>query len=212
MFVALNTLVEPAVEPVSIDLARQHLRLDNDDDDNLIALYITTARVMAENYLGRFLIQQQARYSISEAPPGPQWPLTAITPVVLPLWLPYPLVFQSPIALPRYPVISIDQVQVSHTGQLVDQVLNPATDYTADLTGAPARLLLQPSAQPAMGQHVLVDFTAGYGADATFVPRTIQVAILYAVTWLNAHRGDDGAELPKAFYDLLTPYRLYDFG
>jgi hypothetical protein len=212
VYVALSELTPPAQEPVSVQLAKQHLRIDYDDDDNLIAMYIRTARRLAENCLARALITQQLRYSISDAPPGPQWPLTAVTPVILPLWLPYPLVFQQPIRLPRNPVQSIDRVAVSHTGQLVDQVMSALTDYTSDLTAAPARLLLKPVAQPALGQHVLIDFTAGYGTTPDAVPEEIVMAILFGATWLNEHRGDDGAGMPAAFEALMTPYRLVGFG
>jgi hypothetical protein len=212
MYTGLSVLAGPALEPVTVELARQHLRIDYDDDDNLIATYIATARSLAESYMARALISQQLRYSVSDAPPGPQWPLTAVTPVILPLWLPYPLVFQQPIRLPRSPVISIDRVAVSHTGQLVDQVMTPETDYTYDLTASPARLLLKPTAQPALGQHVLIDFTAGFGTDATTIPPEIVMAVLFGTTWLNEHRGDDGSEMPGAFYALMTPYRLVGFG
>jgi hypothetical protein len=214
MFQALEILTPPTSEPVSLDLVRQHARVDHTDDDNLLALYVTTARSLAENYLARALMLQTMRYSVSDSPPGPLWPLTAITPVILPLWLPYPLVFQAPIRLPRFPVQSVSRVAVSHTGQLTDTVLTVNTDYTQDLTGAPARVLLQPSSQPQVGQHVLIDFVAGYDPTVEAVPSQICTAILFGATWLYEHRGDDAdlADLPPAFYSLLTPYRLVTFG
>ena len=211
MFASLSVLTPPASEPVALDLVRQHLRVDQDGDDGLLAIYLTTARDLAENYLSRALVSQQLRFSIADSPPGAQWPMTAVTPVILPLWLPYPLVFQSPIRLPRFPVISIDRVAVSHTGQLADTVLLADTGYTSDITGAPARLLLQPSAQPAIGQHVLIDFTAGYTSGT--IPAAIVHAILFGTAWLYEHRGDDeSATMPDAFYALLTPYCLPSFG
>jgi hypothetical protein len=212
MYVALSVLEPPADEPVTVELAKQHLRVDHDDEDDLIAAYISVARELAENYLARCLVTQQLLWSISDAPPGPQWPLTAVTPVILPLWLPYPLVFQSPIRLPRSPVQSIDQVAVSHTGQLTDTVLTAGTNYTSDTTAAPARLLLNPSSMPQVGQHVLVTFTAGYATPAA-IPRSVIHAILIGLSWLYEHRGDDdGGDMPNAFYALLTPYRLFYFG
>ena len=211
MFTALSTLVAPTQEPVSVDTARQHIRVDHQDDDNLLALYISVARELAENYLGRALLTQQLRYALSESPPGAQWPLT-LAPVILPLWLPFPLTFGRPLQLPRYPVQSIDRVAVSHSGQLDDTVLSAAGDYTADLTGAPARLLLAPSAQPQFGQHVAVDFTAGYGLTPDAMPRSIVVAVLFGTAFLYENRGDEGAEMPAAFYALLTPHRLVSFG
>jgi hypothetical protein len=46
----------PKGEPVSIVLARQHCRIDNSSDDALLAMYLTTARQMAEQYLSRALL------------------------------------------------------------------------------------------------------------------------------------------------------------
>lgn len=40
-------------EPVSLELAKQHLNVDISDDDLLIELYIVAARENAENYLNR---------------------------------------------------------------------------------------------------------------------------------------------------------------
>jgi hypothetical protein len=214
MFQALQVLTPPMSEPVSLDLVRQQARVDHTDDDNLLAIYLTTARSLAENYLARALMLQTLRYSVSDSPPGPLWPLTAITPVILPLWLPYPLVFQAPIRLPRFPVQSINRVAVSHTGQVNDTILTQGKDYTQDLTGAPARLLLQPSSQPQVGQHVLIDFVAGYDPAIEPVPALINTAILFGAAWLYEHRGDDAGtdDLPNAFYSLLAPYRLVSFG
>lgn len=213
MFQALSILQQPASEPVSLDLIRQQTRVDHHEDDGLLMVYVATARSLAENYLSRALVLQKLRYSVSDSPPGPLWPLTAITPVILPLWLPYPLVFQSPIRLPRFPVQSIDRVAVSHTGVLTDTILSSATDYTSDLTGAPARVLLKASSQPAVGQHVLIDFTAGYDPAVEAIPQLIVTAIMFGAAWLYEHRGDDdAADLPAAFYSLLTPYRLVSFG
>ena len=210
MFQQLSVLRGPTAEPVDMDLVRRHLRLDTTDDDDLLALYVTAARSLAENYLSRALATQTLRWSVSDSPPGPQWPLVA-TPVILPLWLPFPLLSQSPLRLPRSPVQSIDRVAVSHAGQLADTVLDNGA-FSFDITGDPARLLLQASAQPALGQHVTVEFTAGYDNSAQPVPAPLRHAVLFGATWLYEHRGDDDAAMPDAFYALMTPYRLVGFG
>ena len=213
MYAALSVLVEPSAEPVSVTLLRQHARIDFPDDDNLLQMYITAARSLAENYLGRALVQQQLRYSISQAPPsGQQWPLIA-TPVILPQWLLAPYPFQRPIKLPLFPVQSIDRVAVSHQDVLTDTVVDPSC-YSSDLTAAPARLLLTPGAQPQIGQHVLIDFTAGYAGteDAEAIPPVITLAIMFGATWFYEHRGDEIGDLPPSFYSLLTPNRLVGFG
>ena len=210
MFQQLSVLQGPDSEPVELGTLRRHLRLDTTDDDELLQLYAATARSLAENYLSRALATQKLRWSVSDSPPGPRWPLAA-TPVILPLWLPFPLNYQSPLRLPRSPVQSIERVAVSRTGQLSDTELRPG-DYSSDITADPARLLLQPSAQPALGQHVMIDFTAGYDDEHQPLPKVLRHAILFGTTWLYEHRGDDDAPMADAFYALLTPYRQVTFG
>ena len=211
MFQSLAVLAPPDAEPVSVDLVRSHVRVDHLLDDALLAIYAATARNLAEQYLGRAIAAQRMRYAVGDTPPGANnWPLAA-TPVILPQWLPFPLVFQRPVRLPRFPVQSVERVAVSRSGQDDDLGLEAGQGYTADLTAAPARIQLAATAQPAPGQHVVVDFTAGYGPDE--VPPMFKQAILFGAAWLYEHRGDDEAvQIPEAFYALLTPYRLIGFG
>ena len=56
---SLTTETAPAVEPVSVSEAKQHLRVDIDDDDAYIVSLITAARKYAEEYLDRALVSQQ---------------------------------------------------------------------------------------------------------------------------------------------------------
>ena len=210
MFQALSVLAPPEQEPVDVDLVRAHVRVDHLLDDALLALYVGVARNLAEQYLGRVIAAQRLRYAVSESPPGANaWPLQA-TPVIVPQWLPTPFVSQRPLRLPRAPVQSVERVAVSHAGAEDDQDLALGHGYSVDLAASPARVQLAAAAQPAPGQHVIVDFTAGYGPEQ--VPPMFKQAILFGAAWLYEHRGDDDADIPPAFYGLLTPYRLIGFG
>ncbi|MFZ5610180.1 MAG: head-tail connector protein [Pseudomonadota bacterium] len=55
-------LSPPAVEPVSLDEARAYLRLEDETEDALVAMLITTARQTCEGFTGRSLISQTWRY------------------------------------------------------------------------------------------------------------------------------------------------------
>lgn len=55
---ALIRIAGPAVEPVSLDQMRAHLRVDYDDEDDLIRGYVTAARQRLEKRCGRAFVQQ----------------------------------------------------------------------------------------------------------------------------------------------------------
>ena len=96
----------PATEPVTVDLARQHCRIDADYDDSLVAMYVTSARLVAEAYLNRALFTQKIRYNITWGPPPTATPLVPQSLIVFPLNWP-PLV-KRPIELPRAPCQSVE--------------------------------------------------------------------------------------------------------
>ena len=55
---AIKISIQPTVEPVSLDEAKSHLRIDSTDQDVLIASYIKTARVYCEQFQNRSYITQ----------------------------------------------------------------------------------------------------------------------------------------------------------
>ncbi|HZP33964.1 MAG TPA: head-tail connector protein [Candidatus Acidoferrales bacterium] len=67
---ALVIETPPAIEPVSLELAKTHLRvtLDDEDNDELIALYIQAARENVEDFCGRSLIDKGYRQSLDAFP------------------------------------------------------------------------------------------------------------------------------------------------
>lgn len=60
--------VEPAEEPITLEEAKSHLRVDIEDDDNLILNLITAARQKAESILKRALITQTWIYYPDDFP------------------------------------------------------------------------------------------------------------------------------------------------
>lgn len=89
---SLNTLrveriTAPAVEPISLSQVRLFLRIEHNEEDTLLGMFITSAREAAETALGRSLITQSQRLYV-------------------------PCVKSTLIALPRGPVQSIQTVAV----------------------------------------------------------------------------------------------------
>jgi uncharacterized phiE125 gp8 family phage protein len=208
MYAALRVITPPASEPVSIDLARQHCRIDADYDDNLLAMYLTGARIEAEAYLNRALITQKLQYAITWAPPPTATPLVPQSLIVFPLNWP-PLV-RRPIELPRAPAVSVEQITWGALGDM--QIADPE-DYDLNLAVEPGYVAVKPQLLPRIPQQsMLIDFTAGYDdADPAAVPMPIRQAILIGTAHHYENRGDVSADMPPAFYRLLDPYRLWTF-
>ena len=61
-------ITPPALEPVSLADAKAHLRLDTDDDDQLVTAAIVAARVHVEALTRRLLIEQGWRVYLDRWP------------------------------------------------------------------------------------------------------------------------------------------------
>lgn len=83
----LSRVVAPASEPVTLEEAKRYLRVDMEDDDELIEDIITATRMHAENWLRRSLITQSwllgfENYKLDSAA-LPMGPVQSITSVVV---------------------------------------------------------------------------------------------------------------------------------
>jgi uncharacterized phiE125 gp8 family phage protein len=189
----LKLITAPAAEPVTLEQAKLHLRVDHSSDDTLITALITAAREGAEHITGRSLITQTWERVLDAFP--------AVE-----------------IELGRPPVASI--VSVTYIdGAGTEQTLD-AADYTLDSTTPPGWLL--PSATldvwpitDDVANAVRVRFTAGYGADGTAVPSGITAWMLLRIGTLYKMReeivaGVSVADLPGGYAErLLDPYRIW---
>jgi uncharacterized phiE125 gp8 family phage protein len=197
--VSLTLITPPAVEPVSLEEAKLHLRVDSDDEDDLIASLIAAARQAAETITGRQLISAQWQLVI-DAFPSPGF-----------------------AGIGSLGVIQINKcpVQVVRSLCYLDlagawQTMSPS-DYSVDVWREPARIGLVfgktwPTAQAQIAS-VKVVFDAGYGQPAD-VPEGIKNWIKLRIGSLYTHR-EEMAILNKGRIDalpfvdrLLDPYRV----
>ena len=213
MYSDVIVIAPPVLEPVTVSQAKQHCRIDSDYDDALVALYITTARSLAEEYTNRAFITQTLQWTMSyQGRPSGGWPMVPAGPIfVLPLWFNWADIGGSWLELPRAPLQSIVSISQGYWGQGTDTQLYAGTDYSVDLTMQPGRFQLSNWASGAQ-DHISVQYVAGYGDTPASVPPLINMAVLWLTAWLYENRGDTDAAMPKGALSLLNPHRLVTFG
>ncbi len=195
---AMKRFIEPATWPVTLAEAKAHLRVDFDDDNDLIEAYIEAAVDFVDGYggyLGRALIDQTWDYYL-DAFPG-----------------------TDPIEIPLPPLIEVIGVFYQSGGE---QEFS-SSSYTVDPTGEPGRISLLsggswPTAET-VSNAVRIRFRAGYldqgvSPPVESVPGTIKAAILLHIGDLYANRetvvvGQTITKIPRSVDALLSRHKYY---
>jgi uncharacterized phiE125 gp8 family phage protein len=176
----LQLVTPSAGEPVTLLEAKQHLRVDVDDDDALIGSLIAAARQAAETITGRQLMTARWKL-VLDAFPGATF-THAVAGATFSLQAHAVLLAKCPVQS----VISIEYLDMNGTLQTM-----PAEDYVLDAACEPARLSPAfgkswPPTLPQIGA-ITVTFDAGYGL-ASAVPEGIKSWIKLRVGSLYGHR------------------------
>ncbi len=193
---SLNQSAAPSgpAEPVTIQEAKDHLRVDGEDENPLIETIIKAARAWVENICGRQLLQATWVYRLDAFPSS------------------------GTILLPISPVSSITTVNytdIAGAGQTA-----AGTVYDTDLNSSVPRIFLKdgqswPSTQ-AITNAVVVTLVAGYGDGRADVPDCARTAILMVVGTLYRNRetmitGATVSELKGIIEGLLDPITIWEF-
>jgi uncharacterized phiE125 gp8 family phage protein len=181
----LQLLTPPPIEPVTLEEAKAHLKLDTSDDDTLLTALIAAARARAEWHTGRAFITQSWALWLDF------WPNGNCVEIPLP---------------PLQAVTALTTYALDDTATVLDASL-----YQVDLSSAPGRVVLHSPAVVAGARPlnaVAIAFDAGYGDSASAVPQAIRTAILEIVADLYTNRGDVAAAPPRAATAMLAPYRM----
>lgn len=174
-----------AVQPVTLEQARAHCRVDFADEDSLIGVFVSAATQAAEERMQRALAPTRYRLTVDRFPDAIE---------LLP------------------PVISVESVKyIDPDGD--QQTLDPQ-DYYLDAVSEPGYLVpaadrAWPCTQD-RANAVEVEFTAGYPGSA--VPEPIAAWILLAVgdLYQNRSRSAEKPVIPQQFADsLLDPYKVW---
>jgi uncharacterized phiE125 gp8 family phage protein len=180
----------PLVEPVTLDEAKAYLRVEHDDDDDVIAALIAGARVHVEAQTRRALITQSWRL-IRDA-----WPGNGHL-VVLPA--------------PLQALTAVRVYRLDGSTQTIDPLA-----FVVDTASAPGRVSFASGAPPAPGRPIggiEFDIDVGYGDEPADVPADLRQAIRTLVAHWYENRGiialgESVAMLPEQVAALLAPSRV----
>ncbi len=191
----LSLVAGPAVEPVDLEAAKAHLRVDSPDEDDLIGGYCVSARQWAEAFTWRALIEQTWDMKFDYGLPScihkmPMPPLISVTSVT-------------------YIDGNGDSQTLASSQYTVDAPAGPHADFGRIV---PAYGVSWPSTRSVINAAT-VRFKAGYGDDAEDVPQQIRDAIKLYIGDLYANResavtGTIVTPVTRAAESLLYPYRM----
>ena len=187
---ALVMTSAPALEPVTVEEAKEHLRVDGTHEDVLISSLIVTSRLHIEAALGLSLVSQAWKLVLDA------WPMDAV------------------VNIPMRPVIAVNTITV-FAADGSGEVIEPA-NYVVDLASSPPRIATQGATWPKPMRAVNgieIDFVAGYGAMASDVPAPIRHALMLLVAHWYEHRdpieiGSLRTAIPDSVSQLLKPFRM----
>ncbi len=142
MNTALVIVTEPTEEPITLDQAKAHLRVDTDDDDAYILGLIKVAREYAETATRRSLITQTWKYYLEDWPKGDHFDI------------------------PMAPLQSVSLITYENSAGTV--ATWAATEYVVDTYSTPGRVVLAygkswPNATLNVSNPICITFICGYG-------------------------------------------------
>ena len=194
----LNLVIIPSTEPLTVNEAKAHLRVENDTEDDYIAALIETARAHLDGrdgWLSRALMTQTWDYTL-DAFPMEEW-----------------------ICLPLPPVQSITSITYKDVNGNA-QTFN-ASNYSlsADKHWKPRVHLAATASWPGTWnapEAVTIRTINGYGGTVEDVPAPIKQALLLLIGHWYENRETvtlDGVpqEMPLAVEALLEPYMVTAF-
>lgn len=182
----------PVNEPVSLNEALDHLRIDHSADNGLVGAQIEAAVEWAETFTRRPFVERTYDLFFDN------WP-------------------RFPLDLPRPPLQSVTGVY--YTDEDGTETEYASSNYLVDTSGTPGRIVLKstatlPTVTLLEANAIRIRFVAGYGA-ASDVPSSVKAAILLLVGDLYENRentivgaGNSIVQVPFSVTNLLWPYRV----
>lgn len=181
----LLSVTPPSEEPITLDQAKNHLRVDIEDDDGLIDSLIKVSREYAEAVTGRALITQTWKMYLTD------WPE------------------EDYIELPYPPLQSISSITYEDYNGTVTTWA--ATHYKVDTYSEPGRVVLAyddtwPTATLNVSNPICITFVCGYGTPDD-IPESIKAGMKIDLSDLYDNRAS--IVIGQAINHLSTVDRLY---
>ena len=179
----LRVITPPIAEPVSLETAKEYLRVDSNYEDALVESLVRSAREMGEELARRAFMTQTLEMVVDDFPPD------------------------FVMALLRPPLQSVTSVKYYDS----DNTEAIWTDYEVDTRSEPGRLIFNsaPGVSLLESGGVVVRYVAGYGDNESDVPDRIKLAILAAVAYLYENRWS--VEIPKEIKNAFIGERVVWF-
>ena len=181
--------VDPAIEPVTVQEAFDHLRVTDIEEETVVASLITAARSHCEEWLGRALIDQTWALRLDAFPFG-----------------------TTGIRLPRPSLSSV--TSVAYVDSAGDAQTWSSSEYQVVSTAFPGYIkpaygYCYPTTQCDTDDTVTITYVSGYGAAAADVPADIRHGILIFITQLYESRCGAGMNVstPAVCASLWWPHR-----
>lgn len=175
----------PIEEPVTVEEVKDFARIDGNDEDSMIATFITTVRQMTEKYCNRALQTQTIRFFLDE------WNIKEIS-------------------LPRPPLISVTSIVTLDEDDT--ETTYSSNNYFVNTTAEPGKVIIKNDVSVPINTDrdfagYKITYTAGYGATRDYIPQAIKTAILLWCTAVYEKRDLQGEPPPDA-KELLKAYRI----
>ncbi len=193
---ALIQTVAPTIEPVRLEEAKWHLRVDNDDSNYLIENLIKASREHIETVLNRALMTQTWVMYLEDWPSDSDY-----------IELPYP------------PLQSVTSVVYTDYNESAT-TWTAATYYHVDTHSEPGRIVLRygqdwPTATLSPNNPICITYVCGYTlSNIDDIPQSIKQAILIDVADMYENREtltEKNITSIPAIMRLLAPYIVHRF-
>jgi hypothetical protein len=206
--------VNPAVEPVSVEEFKNFLHVESGDDDALIALLLQSARISAELYMNRPIInttfkQVQNGFEFDGVNQYSTRDLIGLGQGIEPLDFGQPY-----IGLQKKRIQSVTSVKTYNNSNT--EAVFASENYIVDAVSG--KILINDSANLPSNIRSLsgieVIYVAGFGSSASSVPEAIKTAIkihtqsLYDYNRPNQNLVADAYALPAGAKTLLQQYKV----